>query len=63
MVFHLNMFTMTILNKEVERAAKLLRDIAQHNEIIDVETTEDTLVYSGTTHTEFVSTESTENSS
>ncbi|KAI0809259.1 hypothetical protein BC629DRAFT_1483773 [Irpex lacteus] len=38
---------------EVERAAKLLRDIAQHNEIIDVETTEDTLVYSGTTHTEF----------
>ena len=38
----------------MERAAKLLRDIAQHNEISDVEAVEDTIVYSGTTHDEFV---------
>ncbi|KAI0733938.1 AtMMH-1 [Fomitopsis betulina] len=38
---------------EVERAAKLVREIALGNRIADVETTEDSIVYSGTSHNEF----------
>ncbi|KAG8965670.1 hypothetical protein FRC03_000305 [Tulasnella sp. 419] len=38
---------------EVERAAKLIRDVAQGRTIEQVETKEDTIVYSGTTHEEF----------
>lgn len=39
---------------EVERAASLTREIAQDRVIERVETTEDSLVYSGITHEEFV---------
>lgn len=39
---------------EVERAAKLVRDIALGNKVVDVETVEDSIVYSGTSHDEFV---------
>ena len=39
---------------EVERAAKLVRDIALGNRIVDAETIEDSIVYSGTSHHEFV---------
>ncbi|KAM5531508.1 hypothetical protein V8D89_014833 [Ganoderma adspersum] len=38
---------------EVERAAKLLRDISQGKKVVDVETTEDTIVFAGVTHEEF----------
>ncbi|KAJ2933571.1 hypothetical protein H1R20_g3519, partial [Candolleomyces eurysporus] len=38
---------------EVERAAKLLRDIAKGKKITRVETFEDSIVFSGTTHQEF----------
>ncbi|KZT67651.1 hypothetical protein DAEQUDRAFT_728891 [Daedalea quercina L-15889] len=41
---------------EVERAAKLVRDVALGNKIVDVETTEDNIVYSGTSHLEFAQT-------
>ncbi|KAL7285833.1 hypothetical protein ACG7TL_000942 [Trametes sanguinea] len=39
---------------EVERAAKLLREVATGKAIIDVEAVEDTIVFSGISHTEFV---------
>ena len=39
---------------EVERAAKLVREIALGNKIADIETAEDNIVYSGESHTEFV---------
>ncbi|OCH92660.1 hypothetical protein OBBRIDRAFT_811507 [Obba rivulosa] len=39
---------------EVERAARLVREVALHKKIVQIETTEDSIVYSGTTHTEFV---------
>lgn len=43
---------------EVERAAKLLRDVASGKKITEVETSEDTIVYTGgITHTQFVSEE------
>ncbi|KAI0757407.1 Formamidopyrimidine-DNA glycosylase N-terminal domain-containing protein [Daedaleopsis nitida] len=38
---------------EVERAAKLLRDIAPGKTITQVDTTEDTIVFAGITHEEF----------
>ncbi|KAH9921389.1 Formamidopyrimidine-DNA glycosylase N-terminal domain-containing protein [Fomitopsis serialis] len=38
---------------EVERAAKLVREVALGNMIIEVETVEDNIVYSGSSHTEF----------
>ncbi|KAI0040806.1 AtMMH-1 [Auriscalpium vulgare] len=38
---------------EVERAAKLLRSLALNKRIQKVETTEDTIVFSGTTHDDF----------
>ncbi|KAI0344077.1 hypothetical protein BDW22DRAFT_1427726 [Trametopsis cervina] len=41
---------------EVERAAKLLRSIAEGNNIVEVEAVEDTIVYSGTSHQEFAET-------
>ncbi len=40
---------------EVERAVRLLNEVGAGKKIIKVETTEDTIVYSGTTHSEFVS--------
>jgi hypothetical protein len=40
---------------EVERAAKLLRTVATGKSITRVQTVEDLLVYSGTSHDEFVS--------
>ena len=39
---------------EVERATKLVRDLALGNKIIDVKTVDDSIVYSGTSHIEFV---------
>ena len=39
---------------EVERAAKLLRDISKGKKVVDVDTTEDTIVFAGVTHEEFV---------
>ncbi|OSD05801.1 AtMMH-1 [Trametes coccinea BRFM310] len=39
---------------EVERAAKLLREVATGKTIMDVEAVEDTIVFSGISHTEFV---------
>ncbi|EPS99592.1 hypothetical protein FOMPIDRAFT_1030790 [Fomitopsis schrenkii] len=41
---------------EVERAAKLVRETALGNRIANVETTEDSIVYSGTSHDEFADT-------
>ncbi|KII94399.1 hypothetical protein PLICRDRAFT_36669 [Plicaturopsis crispa FD-325 SS-3] len=38
---------------EVERAAALLRSVAVSKTIVSVETVEDTIVFTGTTHTEF----------
>ncbi|OJT13229.1 hypothetical protein TRAPUB_10248 [Trametes pubescens] len=38
---------------EVERAAKLLREVAVSKTIVDVETVEDTIVFSSVSHTEF----------
>ncbi|KAJ8488712.1 hypothetical protein ONZ51_g3404 [Trametes cubensis] len=38
---------------EVERAAKLLREVAVDKKIIDVEAVEDTIVFSGVSHEEF----------
>ncbi|PIL30896.1 hypothetical protein GSI_07065 [Ganoderma sinense ZZ0214-1] len=38
---------------EVERAAKLLRDLSQGKKVVDVDTTEDTIVFAGITHDEF----------
>jgi hypothetical protein len=44
------------VSAEVERAASLLRKITEtHPHIRHVETAEDTIVYTGTTHEEFVS--------
>ena len=40
---------------EVERAAALLRSVAEGHKIVNVESVEDTIVFSGTTHTEFAS--------
>lgn len=40
---------------EVERATRLLNQIGSGKKIVKVETTEDTIVYSGITHTGFVS--------
>ncbi|KAK0198976.1 hypothetical protein F5146DRAFT_920022, partial [Armillaria mellea] len=39
---------------EVERAAKLIRTVGLDKKIVRVESFEDAIVYSGTTHTEFV---------
>lgn len=39
---------------EVERGAKLLRDVAKGKRITQVESFEDTIVFAGTTHEEFV---------
>ena len=39
---------------EVERAAKLLRDISKGKKVVEVDTTEDTIVFAGVTHEEFV---------
>jgi hypothetical protein len=41
--------------EEVERAARLLNDIGAGKNIVKVDTTEDAIVYSGVTHTDFVS--------
>ncbi|KAG8905553.1 hypothetical protein FRB99_008752, partial [Tulasnella sp. 403] len=38
---------------EVERAAKLIRDSALNRTIEKVETSEDTIVYEGISHTDF----------
>ncbi|EMD41422.1 hypothetical protein CERSUDRAFT_89989 [Gelatoporia subvermispora B] len=38
---------------EVERAARLVRDVALHKRIVRVETTEDDIVYNGISHVEF----------
>lgn len=48
-------YFLAYLRTEVERAAGLLRTIAQGKEITDVEAVEDPIVYSGITHTDFVS--------
>lgn len=40
---------------EVERAIRLLNEVGAGKMIVKVETTEDAVVYSGTTHSEFVS--------
>ena len=39
---------------EVERAAALIRSIALGKRIVDVDSVQDDIVYSGITHTEFV---------
>ena len=39
---------------EVERATKLLRDISKGKKVVDVDTTEDTIIFAGVTHEEFV---------
>lgn len=39
---------------EVERATKLLRGVAVSKTIVDIEAAEDTIVFSGNSHTEFV---------
>jgi hypothetical protein len=44
----------TKVHIEVERAARLLRKFAKNNLITQVDTTEDVIVYSGTTHHQFV---------
>ena len=41
-------------NLEVERAAKVLRDVAKGKRIESVQTFEDPIVFSGTTHGGFV---------
>ncbi|KAI1797500.1 Formamidopyrimidine-DNA glycosylase N-terminal domain-containing protein [Ganoderma leucocontextum] len=38
---------------EVERAAKLLRELARGKRVVNVDTTEDTIVFAGVTHEEF----------
>ena len=43
-----------ISSTEVERAARLLRDIAKGKKIVNVDSNEDTIVFSGITHAEFV---------
>ncbi|KAI0700424.1 hypothetical protein BC835DRAFT_1449548 [Cytidiella melzeri] len=52
----LSLHSTAITSTEVERAAKLLKGIAKNNEVVDVQASEDTIVYSGTTHQEFVQT-------
>ena len=42
---------------EVERAAKFLRDISLGKKIVKVDAVEDAIVFSGTTHEQFVSAE------
>lgn len=52
---HLDLTTVSMF-LEVERAAKLLRDIASGKTITQVDTVEDTIVFAGITHEEFVRT-------
>ena len=42
------------LHTEVERAARLLREVALRKTIVAVETTEDTIVFAGVSHNDFV---------
>lgn len=42
------------MEEEVERAAALLRTLSKGKKITKVEAVEDAIVFSGTTHTEFV---------
>jgi hypothetical protein len=46
---------LTVRCKEVERAASLIRSVASGKDIVAVDTQEDTIVFTGTTHEEFVS--------
>lgn len=53
-IIHLGL-TSFISRKEVERAARLFHERGNGKIISKIETTEDTIVYQGTTHSEFVS--------
>lgn len=47
-------FPFLTFHTEVERATALIRSVACGKVIVRVETSEDTIVYTGTDHTEFV---------
>ncbi|CCM01303.1 uncharacterized protein FIBRA_03352 [Fibroporia radiculosa] len=49
-------FSVALFDHQVERAVRLIRDVAQDTKIIKVDTNEDSLVFSGTSHTEFADT-------